>query len=30
MFVMFMHEPGDEKVVARRMREIMKRPSARA
>lgn len=25
MFVLFMHEPGDEKIVARRMREIMKR-----
>jgi len=24
MFVLFMHEPGDEKVVARRMREIFK------
>jgi seryl-tRNA(Sec) selenium transferase len=25
MFVMFMHEPGDEKIVARRMQEILKR-----
>lgn len=28
MFVLFMHEPGDEKIVARRMHEIMKRPVA--
>jgi L-seryl-tRNA(Ser) seleniumtransferase len=25
MFVLFMHEPGDEKIVARRMHEILKR-----
>ena len=28
MFVLFMHEPGDEKIVARRMHEILKRPAA--
>ena len=30
MFVLFMHEPGDEKIAARRMHEIMKRPATRA
>jgi L-seryl-tRNA(Ser) seleniumtransferase len=28
MFVLFMHDPGDEKIVARRMHEIMKPPAA--
>jgi len=27
MFVLFMHDPGDEKLAARRMHEIMKRPA---
>jgi L-seryl-tRNA(Ser) seleniumtransferase len=30
MFVLFMHEPGDEKIVARRMREILRRADRRA
>jgi L-seryl-tRNA(Ser) seleniumtransferase len=29
MFVLFMHEPGDEKIVARRMHEILRRPDRR-
>jgi L-seryl-tRNA(Ser) seleniumtransferase len=29
MFVLFMHEPGDEKIVARRMHEILRRPERR-
>ena len=30
MFVMFMHEPGDERIAARRMQEILKRPGRNA
>jgi L-seryl-tRNA(Ser) seleniumtransferase len=27
MFVLFMHEPGDERIVARRMQQILKQPA---